>query len=300
MRFSIHLLILILFLSCNQTSEKQQENSSDDLDPQEIQNGETAEALENKEENISNRSNVGEEFETLDVKKFNTFLASERPFSKPEIMLLFYPGEIEPPKDDEEVDVAEEILENGNTLVTLIHYNLQNDSIMGYKYLMEMKKINDKWMMASAKRNWKYYDGKEHTNWGIQKKPSSKITENNAEQRAQEDDNFKFLTIGFFNRHLDSTTEELTAKEVMRLFLPREEESNEGNQTETIREEKLPNGNTLVTLVRDNLMDDSMKAEQYLMELEKTDGKWHVVYVKTNWKCRKGRGHTDWGAELCL
>lgn len=118
---------------------------------------------------------------------------------------------------------------------------------------------------------------------------------------SSEDENFKYLVSGYFNMHLDTLTEQLSSKEVMRLFKPHEEEeSDEGNQKETIEEKVLPNGNTLVTLTRNNLMDDSMKAEQYLMELEKVDGKWTVVYVKTNWKCRTGRGHTDWGIELCL
>lgn len=287
MKFSLHFLVLILIFSCNQNPGKQNEISSHEYEGQEMQD---------LDENLVSNSHNNEEFEILEVDAFNEFLASERPYIKSEVMLLFYPGEIEPPKDDEEVDVKEEILDNGNTLITLIHYNLVDDSIMGYKYLLEMKKKNDKWMLVSAKRNWKFHEGKGPTQWGIQKTPSLKETENKPEV-----EHFKFLEIGFFNRHLSTTNEELTGKEVMQLFTSQdEEEVMEGNQTETIREDILTNGNTQVTLVRDDLMDDSMKAEQYIMELEKTEGSWYVVHVKTNWKCREGRGHTDWGIELCL
>lgn len=309
MRFIIHFLILLFLFSCNQTPEKQSENSISDSDSQEIQNEladimedeETADIIENDKESITNKAKIQEEFETLDVAKFNDFLLSERAYDKVEIMLLFYPGEIEPPKDGEKTSYEEEILENGNTLITLIHYNLVNDSIEGYKYLMEIKKKNDKWMMVSAKRNWKYYKGKGHTDWGIGKSTISELKQNSIGKKTKEDDNFIFLTVGYFNIHLESSEEELTAKEVMLLFEPQEgEEGSSGNETETIQEEILPNGNTLVTLVRDNFMDDSVKGEQHIMELEKIDGKWNVLYAKKNWKCYKGRGHTDWGIELCL
>ena len=116
-----------------------------------------------------------------------------------------------------------------------------------------------------------------------------------------ENEEFQDLSIGFFNRHLSTLTDEISAKEVMRLFKPKEEsENNEGNEIETIVAETSKNGNTLVTLIQDNLMDDSLKGEKYIMELERMDGSWNVVYVKKNWKCRDGRGHTDWGIELCL
>ena len=284
MRLTINFLILVLFLSCNQNAGKQNDTASE-----EIQETEENTATEN--------------FETLDVDGFNNFLAKERPYSKIEVLMLFYPGNIEGGGDDEITDIKEEVLDNGNTVIFLTHDNLEQASIKGYKYILELKRNNDRWMVVSAKRNWRYYEGKGHTYWGIDQKPSSgsiREVEPSEMDTSEEDENFKYLTIGFFNRHLSSTTEKLSGKEVMRLFLPREEESGEGNQTETIREEILKNGNTLVTLIHDNLMDDSMKAEQYLMELKKIDGTWHVVYVKTNWKCREGRGHTDWGIELCL
>ena len=285
MRLSINFLILVLIFSCNQTTDKQQANFS-----------------EEEEENVLNSTD--ENFETLDVDGFNNFLIKERDYSSIEVLMLFYPGNIEGGGEDEVTDIKEEVLENGNTLITLIHDNLENDSVMGYKYIIELKRNNDKWMAVSAKRNWKYYEGKGHTNWGIDQEPTSewiREVETSAIDTPEEDENFKYLVSGYFDIYLQKITEELSSQDVMRLFIPKEEpESNEGNEIETIHEEVLANGNTLVTLTQDNLMDDSMKAERYLMELKKIDGKWSVVYVKTNWKCWEGRGHTDWGIELCF
>ena len=287
MRPIINLLILVLILSCNQTTEKQQANFS-----------------EGQEENTLITMNDEENFETLDVEGFNDFLAKEKSYSKIEVMLLFYPGEIEPPKDSEKADFQEEVLANGNTLVTLIHDNLENDSLKGYKYILELKRKNNKWMVVSAKSNWRYYDGKGHTHWGIEQLPTSESIrdlETNKIEMAEEDEQFQYLTMGFFNRHLGTLTDELSGEEVMRLFIPKEEsESNEGNEIETIHEKILENGNMLVTLIQDNLMDDSIKGEKYVMELEKFEGTWNAVYIKKNWKCREGRGHTDWGVEMCL
>ena len=135
MRFSIYFLILVFSISCNQTTDKQQNITS--------------------EENTFDTTKENESFETLDVKGFNDFLASENAYSEIEVMLLLYPGEIEPPKDNETADIQEEVLDNGNTLLSLIHDNLQDDSVKGYKYILELKRDNDKWTVVSAKRNWK-------------------------------------------------------------------------------------------------------------------------------------------------
>ena len=54
-----------------------------------------------------------------------------------------------------------------------------------------------------------------------------------------------------------------------------------------------------ITLIHDNQQDDSQKAEKIIMIAEKLGAKWHVKKIKRNWKCYNGRGHTDWGTEVC-
>lgn len=114
-----------------------------------------------------------------------------------------------------------------------------------------------------------------------------------------EDEDFKSLNPKKLNKLLAKTDEKFSPKEVMRLYYPAEVRNAEGNQKIEIFEQTLENGNTLVSLVHDNLLDDSLKAEKYVMELKNSKGKWIVLVVKKNWKCRRGRGHSDWGIALC-
>ena len=86
----------------------------------------------------------------------------------------------------------------------------------------------------------------------------------------------------------------------MQLYYPFEVENREGNEEININEKTLENGNTLVTLIHDNQMDDSVKGEKFIMELAKSEGQWNVLSIKKNWKCYEGRGHTDWGTAFCL
>ncbi len=110
---------------------------------------------------------------------------------------------------------------------------------------------------------------------------------------------FENINTDEINQMLAKKSEDLTAQEVMKLYYPIKVDTGEGNEKIEISEHILDNGNTIVILIHDNLLDDSVKGEKYLMELEKTNDKWKVVSIKKNWKCWNERGHTDWGIELC-
>ncbi|UMB54829.1 hypothetical protein MKD41_04995 [Lutibacter sp. A64] len=110
---------------------------------------------------------------------------------------------------------------------------------------------------------------------------------------------FKELNPETINVLLKSKNGSVSANEVMKIYYPHEVTIGEGNESIEISEAKLENGNTLVTLVHDNLLDDSIKAKKIILELKNENNRWFVVSIKNNWKCRVGRGHTDWGIELC-
>ena len=111
---------------------------------------------------------------------------------------------------------------------------------------------------------------------------------------------FEVLPTDNINQVLINTNENLSAQDIMKLYYPLEEETDEGNEKIEIFETALENGNTEVTLIHDNFMDDSQRGVKYVMVLKEVDDKWTVVSVKKNWKCWEGRGNTDWGIELCL
>ena len=110
---------------------------------------------------------------------------------------------------------------------------------------------------------------------------------------------FEVINTDEINRVLWEGTENLSAVEVMKLYYPHEVETGEGNEKITTSETTLDNGNTEITLIHDNRPDDSVQGEKYVMELKESNGNREVVSLKKNWKCREGRGHRDWGTELC-
>lgn len=113
------------------------------------------------------------------------------------------------------------------------------------------------------------------------------------------DEKFKEISSDNLNQLLTHKQEVLSAKEVMILFYPKEVNSSEGNEKIEISEKTIGNGNVIVTLIHDHLLDDSIKAEKYIMELTKRNDKWIVLSIKKNWKCWDSRGHSSWGTELC-
>jgi hypothetical protein len=60
-------------------------------------------------------------------------------------------------------------------------------------------------------------------------------------------------------------------------------------------------GGSTVTLLRDNLEDDSVRAERYTLEIALvTGGKLLLGSARVDYKCQPMRGHQDFSPELCL
>ena len=114
-----------------------------------------------------------------------------------------------------------------------------------------------------------------------------------------ENETFTTVNPEEINQQLERNNDDLSAQDVMRLFYPNEVETGEGNETIEISEEKLQNGNTSVTLIHDNLLDDSQRGVKLIMELKREKSQWTVISIKKNWKCWSGRGNTDWGTDPC-
>jgi hypothetical protein len=54
------------------------------------------------------------------------------------------------------------------------------------------------------------------------------------------------------------------------------------------------------TLLRDDLEDDSVRAERYVLELEQDGDVWTVVSARWEQRCHDGRGHQEFSPELCV
>jgi hypothetical protein len=55
-----------------------------------------------------------------------------------------------------------------------------------------------------------------------------------------------------------------------------------------------------VTLLRDSLEDDSVRAERYLLELEREGDVWELVSARWEQRCHEQRGHQEFSPELCV
>jgi hypothetical protein len=60
------------------------------------------------------------------------------------------------------------------------------------------------------------------------------------------------------------------------------------------------NQGPLVTVVREGIPDDSVRAERYVLELDEDDGHWTLVSARWAQRCHDGRGHQDFSPELCV
>lgn len=160
MKKALWILLMLPMISCNNNANKKNEETAQTEEPQEVQ-AIKAEENESKSE--------GEKFEEVDPSELNQLLAEkEEELSAQEVMKLFYPYEPESEEEgNETIEITETTSDNGNTIVTLIHDGLMDDSLMGEKYIMELTKVGNKWKALSIKKNWKCWEGRGHTDWGI-------------------------------------------------------------------------------------------------------------------------------------
>ncbi len=139
--------------------------------------------------------------------------------------------------------------------------------------------------------------------WACQ--PQEKETDQTAteettksEEPAKPKEDVQYVDVSKFNQELASMSEALSPEAIMKKYYPHEA-GEEGNESVNINQTQLDNGNTEVTLIHDNMLDDAVKATKLVMELEPKGDQFTVASLKKSFKCRQGRGHADWGAAPC-
>ena len=55
-----------------------------------------------------------------------------------------------------------------------------------------------------------------------------------------------------------------------------------------------------VTLLREDLQDDSVEAERFVLELEPDGERWKLVSARWEQRCHAGRGHQAFSPALCI
>lgn len=108
---------------------------------------------------------------------------------------------------------------------------------------------------------------------------------------------FEYVDSTKFNNSIANQSDIETAEELIRLYYSLPE--SEGPQNLSIETKELEFGKTQVTMVHDEMKDDSQRALKIVMTVKQTDRSWTVIEIRKNWKCWEGRGHTNWGTEYC-
>lgn len=124
-----------------------------------------------------------------------------------------------------------------------------------------------------------------------------KDRENNIKNKSQIKEEFKSLKVDKINKKLATVKNEISPKQVMEIYYPLQVNTNEGKEKITITTKNLSKEIAVVTLIHNNLLDDSMRGKKFVMELRKKGRKWMVYSIKKNWRCY--RGHEYWGIENC-
>lgn len=142
MRNFVIILLCIVSLSCGREKEKGQKGKADLKKP--------------------------EKFEALPFNGLNIKLSEETELLSPKaIMRLYYPRTKEKLEKNERIIINEKNLSNGHTEVILIHDGLADDSMQGKKYVLELKKHDKHWQVISLKANWRCWEDKGHSDWGV-------------------------------------------------------------------------------------------------------------------------------------
>lgn len=125
---------------------------------------------------------------------------------------------------------------------------------------------------------------------------SQKKTENQLRSSDNTDDSKKIMAL---NQIILQNEEDLSPKDIMRLYYSVRHLSEEGNEKIEIIEKAFGTEIFHITLIHDNLLDDSTRGKKYEMILKRSKEKWIIDTVKKSWRCWEGRGHTDWGITHC-
>lgn len=83
-----------------------------------------------------------------------------------EIVKMYYPHQAASTK--ETISINKEKMEDGNTKITLIDDNMVSETQKTTKIELILQPVGKAWKVVKIQKQWKCYEGKGHTDWGIQ------------------------------------------------------------------------------------------------------------------------------------
>jgi len=73
----------------------------------------------------------------------------------------------------------------------------------------------------------------------------------------------------------------------------------EGNETITITTDNSKITTSQVTITHDNLLDDSIRGERYVLVMESDKKSWKVLSITKTWRCWRDGPDGAWGTVIC-
>ena len=67
-----------------------------------------------------------------------------------------------------------------------------------------------------------------------------------------------------------------------------------------IKVDKHDGNNFYITLIQENIKDDSIAGMMVVMSAQLSNNVWTVKNIDRTWKCQRGRGHNQYSSEPCI
>jgi hypothetical protein len=110
-------------------------------------------------------------------------------------------------------------------------------------------------------------------------------------------ESFKTIDSKKFNEKIVNRTDIKTPEELIVLFY--DYPKSEDTPKMTITSKQIGDNKYEITLIHEQILDDSQYGEKLIMKATQNEQKWTVTEIKENWKCQSGRGHSNWGTDIC-
>lgn len=108
-----------------------------------------------------------EAYTHIDPAEFNELIAGRTDIMNAgDLMEIYYNY----PDEEGRPDISVETKRIGinKVKVTLIHDRLADDSLRSIQIIMIVKQSGSQWHVIEIMKNWRCYDGRGHTDWGIE------------------------------------------------------------------------------------------------------------------------------------
>lgn len=108
-----------------------------------------------------------ESFQEMDTEMFNKDIIQNTNIKSPEELIINYYN-FSSSEGKPKLQITKKEIDKNVFEIILIHDNQQDDAQKAEKVIMIAEKIRDKWSVRKISRNWKCYDGRGNTDWGIE------------------------------------------------------------------------------------------------------------------------------------